>query len=211
MASHGERRALLDKMGVAWQQPWIEVMRPYAVTGIGTAGALAAAGAAPDLVEFSRCGLLDYDDVFVHQRDALASVLSGRNLAVTAGTGSGKTESFLLPVISSILSESSEWSGMSTPGAPWWRSEQDAWTPQRADETGRLSGIRALVLYPMNALVEDQLVRLRKALDSEAARCVARRESWWTSHLLRSLHRQDAGSRVPDEHERGHAVTSLSA
>ncbi len=35
---------------------------------------------------------------------------------------------------------------------------------------GRRNRIRALVLYPMNALVEDQLVRLRRALDSPAAR-----------------------------------------
>src|SRR5205823_1348369 len=50
------------------------------------------------------------------------------------------------------------------------RSEQDTWTPQRTKEDGRPSGIRALVLYPMNALVEDQLVRMRRALDSDAAR-----------------------------------------
>ena len=30
--------------------------------------------------------------------------------------------------------------------------------------------VRALVLYPMNALVEDQLSRLRRALDSPEAR-----------------------------------------
>ena len=33
---------------------------------------------------------------------------------------------------------------------------------------GRPKAVRALILYPMNALVEDQLVRLRKALDSFA-------------------------------------------
>jgi ATP-dependent helicase YprA (DUF1998 family) len=86
-----ERRALLDRMGVAWQQPWVEVIRPYAVTGLGSVDAVRAAGASDDLVEFSRCGLLDYNDVFIHQRDALASSLAGRNVAVTAGTGSGKT------------------------------------------------------------------------------------------------------------------------
>src|SRR5262249_42024155 len=39
----------------------------------------------------------------------------------------------------------------------------------RAGQT-RPSAVRALILYPMNALVEDQMVRLRKALDSRAAR-----------------------------------------
>ena len=41
--------------------------------------------------------------------------------------------------------------------------------------SGRVSlaamrAVRALILYPMNALVEDQLQRLRKALDSDAVR-----------------------------------------
>lgn len=47
---------------------------------------------------------------------------------------------------------------------PWW----DTGTKQamlRAGEKGRAAAMRALVLYPMNALVEDQLVRLRRILD----------------------------------------------
>jgi ATP-dependent helicase YprA (DUF1998 family) len=165
-----ERRSLVDKAGGAWQEPWVEVLRPYATTGLGLEAALDDAGASADLKQFARCGLLDFDDVFVHQRDALRSASAGRNLAVTAGTGSGKTESFLLPVISAILDESSRWSGTSAAGHAWWRSEQDDWSPQRGAESGRQPGIRALVLYPMNALVEDQLVRLRRALDSDPAR-----------------------------------------
>lgn len=165
-----ERRALLDRAAAAWQEPWVEVLRPYALTGSGASAALQSAGAPESLIEFARCGLLDFDDVFTHQRDALASVITGQNVAVTAGTGSGKTESFLLPLISSLLTESTEWEGSSPTGSEWWRSAQDTWTPQRAKETGRLPGMRALVLYPMNALVEDQLVRLRRALDSAQAR-----------------------------------------
>jgi hypothetical protein len=41
--------------------------------------------------------------------------------------------------------------------------------PQRSHEN-RDAAVRALILYPMNALVEDQLTRLRRALDSEEAR-----------------------------------------
>lgn len=165
-----ERRLLLDRPGGAWQQPWVEVLRPYAVTGVGAERALADAGAPHDLLEFARCGLLDFDDVFIHQRDALASITAGRNVAVTAGTGSGKTESFLLPAVAAMLRESGDWSGSSPDGPAWWRSAQNTWVPQRAGESGRLPGMRALVLYPMNALVEDQLVRLRRSLDSDPAR-----------------------------------------
>lgn len=165
-----ERRALLDRPGAQWQEPWLEVLRPYALTGVGARKALEQAGAPPELLEFSRQGLLDFNDIFTHQRDALASAMAGRNLAVTAGTGSGKTESFLLPLVASLLRESQGWTGSSPKGRTWWKSEQDTWSPQRASEDGRLAGMRALVLYPMNALVEDQLVRLRRALDSSDAR-----------------------------------------
>jgi hypothetical protein len=50
--------------------------------------------------------------------------------------------------------------------------------PQRAHENAsvRPAAVRALVLYPLNALVEDQLIRLREALDSTVARM------WLDSH-----------------------------
>jgi ATP-dependent helicase YprA (DUF1998 family) len=73
-----------------------------------------------------------------HQEQALRKAAAGRNLVVATGTGSGKTESFLLPVLSALTSE------------------------QRAGTLG--PGVRALLLYPMNALANDQLRRLRRLL-----------------------------------------------
>lgn len=75
---------------------------------------------------------------YSHQVSALHQIGLGRNVLVATGTGSGKTESFLLPVLNSILSESPE-------------------------EAAR-PGVRALLLYPMNALANDQLKRLRSLL-----------------------------------------------
>jgi len=68
-----------------------------------------------------------------HQEHALraASGDPGGAVMVSAGTGAGKTESFLLPLVDRL-----------------WSS------PRRG------SGIRALILYPMNALVRDQMDRL---------------------------------------------------
>lgn len=165
-----ERRELLDRDEVAWRLPWVEVIRDYALTGVGVDAALASTGAHPDLAAFARSGLLEYPDLYEHQRDSLASVVAGRHVAITAGTGSGKTEAFLLPVISALLAESTRWAGTSPQGAAWWRSEDGEWVAQRGGGIGRRPGVRALVLYPMNALVEDQLVRLRRALDSPEAR-----------------------------------------
>src|SRR5205823_5932455 len=41
--------------------------------------------------------------------------------------------------------------------------------PQRSHES-RPAAIRCIILYPMNALVEDQLRRLREGFDSPSAR-----------------------------------------
>lgn len=77
--------------------------------------------------------------LYVHQERAIENVAAGNNLIVATGTGSGKTESFLLPIIDHLL---------------------------REEEAGTLSqpGVRALLLYPMNALANDQLLRLRQLL-----------------------------------------------
>lgn len=74
-----------------------------------------------------------------HQEHAVRRAVSGRNLVVATGTGSGKTESFLLPILDHLAREASS----GTLGAP---------------------GVRALLLYPMNALANDQLKRLRALL-----------------------------------------------
>ncbi|MCC6386617.1 MAG: DEAD/DEAH box helicase [Dehalococcoidia bacterium] len=77
--------------------------------------------------------------LYMHQSKAAEHIVGrGRNLVVATGTGSGKTEAFLIPVIDALL------------------REQDA---------GTLGpGVRALLLYPMNALANDQLKRMRELL-----------------------------------------------
>ncbi|MEB8324542.1 DEAD/DEAH box helicase [Dietzia kunjamensis] len=76
--------------------------------------------------------------LYAHQEKAIRKVVAGRNVVVTTGTGSGKTESFLLPIFDHLMAE------------------------QAAGTLG--PGVRALLLYPMNALANDQLKRLRSLL-----------------------------------------------
>jgi len=76
-------------------------------------------------------------NLYGHQEQAIRSIVSGRTTLVSTGTGSGKTECFLYPIISKCLALRDE-------GVP--------------------SGIVAVLVYPMNALAEDQLLRLRGLL-----------------------------------------------
>ncbi len=73
--------------------------------------------------------------LYLHQERAIRKALRGRNLVISSGTSSGKTECFLIPTLNHLLREHRE---------------------------GKLGpGVRALLLYPMNALANDQLRRLR--------------------------------------------------
>ncbi len=80
--------------------------------------------------------------LYPHQRKSLEAYVEGKHVMVATGTGSGKTESFLLPILAH-LHESAR------------REKSDQPAP---------SAIRCLILYPMNALVADQLGRIRHML-----------------------------------------------
>jgi len=80
--------------------------------------------------------------LYPHQRKSLEAYVEGKHVMVATGTGSGKTESFLLPILAH-LHESAR------------REKSDQPLP---------SAIRCLILYPMNALVADQLGRIRHML-----------------------------------------------
>lgn len=77
--------------------------------------------------------------LYVHQVEAINKIsIEKRNTVITTGTGSGKTECFLIPVLNELLKEK---------------------------ELGTLdSGVRAILIYPMNALANDQMKRLRQIL-----------------------------------------------
>ncbi|ANL51568.1 DEAD/DEAH box helicase [Rhizobium phaseoli] len=90
---------------------------------------------------------------------------------VTSGTGSGKTESFMLPILAQLAKEATTWPAPHKPYDDDWLDPKKSFQLHRRNEHGgRPKAVRALVLYPLNALVEDQMVRLRKAVDSPEAR-----------------------------------------
>lgn len=81
--------------------------------------------------------LAPYPNLYGHQQTAISHIANGKTTLVSTGTGSGKTECFLYPIISHCL---------------------------RLRDQGSNAGIAAVLIYPMNALAEDQLGRLRELL-----------------------------------------------
>lgn len=139
-----QRKELLDRPGVIHQIPYVESTPRYqsgerfaAIKGLPE-GALKAYA-----IISSSDGTLPallYDPPYKHQSDAIRhSLVDGKNLLVMTGTGSGKTEAFLLPILGKFAREA--------------QTNPLAFRDQTA--------MRALILYPMNALVNDQLGRLR--------------------------------------------------
>jgi DEAD/DEAH box helicase domain-containing protein len=168
-----ERRRLLEERGHLFTDVLLEPVVPYEST-IKLSDAVAEAGLSKEVTE--RVGKALYGSftppgapymIRNHQADALVHSLrpgtaNGRNVVVTSGTGSGKTEAFLLPIFARLVEESLAWPGQS-PVVKWWENTPTPWKDLRSNET-RPKALRSLILYPTNALVEDQITRLRRAV-----------------------------------------------
>lgn len=161
------RREVLSQPEALCQPPLIESMPVYTPSDHTLASAGEALGY-PNLGQLAGPLLPPEVKLHQHQWAALQAVLSqGQDLLITTGTGSGKTESFLLPILASLSAECQRWAApRKTRSEHWWQHPQGVWSPENAQfsQMERPAGIRALVLYPLNALVEDQLRRLRRTL-----------------------------------------------
>jgi len=169
-----ERRALFQEEGAISREPILETLMPYP-EGPSIEEACAKVGLSSHIADELGRLIFKSDRRFrlrEHQAESLHIALSHegggvRNPVVTSGTGSGKTECFLLPIFARLLAESENWA-KPIAVARWWSSDKtptSRWSPMcPADLSQRQSAVRSILLYPTNALVEDQVSRLRRAI-----------------------------------------------
>ena len=170
-----ERRAILDTDGVMSREPLIEAVPQYPSI-VPIEDACSRAGLNPFVAKHLGevvFGTTSAVKLRLHQAQSLETAIGGnegghRNVVVTSGTGSGKTESFLLPLIASLMQERFAGPGAGTLHRWWQRGiakDETQWRHSRASIVGIAPAMRALILYPTNALVEDQISRLRQAAE----------------------------------------------
>ncbi len=125
--------------GDQWPEPWLS-LNPTFETG-GTVSELVKAGMlSPECERIFRVkGHIS--DVGArpitfhrHQRDAIEVSATGKSYVLTTGTGSGKSLAYIVPIVNQVLNQP------------------------------RTPGVKAIVVYPMNALANSQRGELEKFL-----------------------------------------------
>ena len=147
---------LLAEGNALSREPFLEGVQPFRT--VGTLRDMVKAG----WLRAEVAELLPADrPLFRHQWEAVERFLrGGENLVAASGTGSGKTESFLVPLLHRLVSETRE---------------------QRARD-----GVRVILLYPLNALVNDQVKRLLSVLLRQQVGVAPLRFGFYTSRTERT-------------------------
>lgn len=136
-----ERKQLMEE-GTVFTEPWIEGTPRYK-SGKGFNELNVDNCVKSILKELQNIGLVF--PPYEHQFKSLESFFSeNKNLVISSGTGSGKTEIFLFSLIGMLAKEANR--GISN----------------------KMRAVRTIVLYPMNALVSDQLARVRRLLGNDS-------------------------------------------
>ena len=133
-------REELSKEGVLYREPYIESTPAYVQVETGFSNAAIDDWMKSFFHDLADNGLGVYSTPFKHQISALEAWANNKDVFVSTGTGSGKTECFMWPLVAKLAEEA---------------KNSDSWNQR---------GVRAMIMYPMNALVSDQLGRLRKMI-----------------------------------------------
>lgn len=133
---------VMDEEGLLYREPFIESSPAYQSVLNGIEKETSLPRWLKDFfVGLSKANLGVFPAPFSHQIEALEQSFQGQDLFVSTGTGSGKTECFMWPLLAKLVSEAHD-----------------------SPKTWQQRGIRTIIMYPMNALVSDQVSRLRRLI-----------------------------------------------
>jgi superfamily II DNA/RNA helicase/very-short-patch-repair endonuclease len=129
--------------GRYWPSPLIQV-NPFFVSGQNVEQLVADRVLHPECAHIFRFGKIAGKSgvpasLHKHQQDAISRCQAGESYVLTTGTGSGKSLSYFIPIFDSILKQKA---------------------------LGAKKGIKAIIIYPMNALANSQCEELEKFLAS---------------------------------------------
>lgn len=131
----------IDDEGLLYQKPFIESSPAYVTVPNGIEKASIPPWLKDYFLQLAEAGIGVFPSPFAHQISALEAATRGEDLFVATGTGSGKTECFMWPLLAKIATEA--------------KCSKESWAKR---------GVRAIIMYPMNALVSDQVGRLRRMI-----------------------------------------------
>ncbi|WP_344325753.1 DEAD/DEAH box helicase [Streptomyces macrosporus] len=129
--------------GDQWPDPWLSLNPSFAPGGTVDDLADDLGLLHPECKRIFRTGKEKPDAVVRpiafhrHQRDAIEAARSGGSYVLTTGTGSGKSLGYIVPIVDRVL---------------------------RDKDAGAAPGIKAIIVYPMNALANSQMGELEKFL-----------------------------------------------
>ena len=123
----------LEEEGVLYKKPYIESSPAYVTVPNGIEKSKLDNWEKVFFKQLSDVNLGVFPSPFKHQIQALEAIKEGKDLFVSTGTGSGKTECFMWPLMLKLAKEA--------------KMSPDTWK-QRS--------VRAIIMYPMNALVSDR-------------------------------------------------------
>ncbi len=130
--------------GLLWPEAWLSLNPAFEPGGEITELAYGGPdGLHPGCADLFRIGGLPIR-LHRHQRDAVELARAGASYVVTTGTGSGKSLTYLVPIIDHVL------------------------------RVGTGGGIKAIIVYPMNALANSQYEALQRFIGSDPRVTVAR-------------------------------------
>lgn len=98
----------LDDEGLLYQKPFIESSPAYKSVKDGIQKAKIPDWMKKYFSDLSDAGVGVYPTPFVHQVQALENAVQGRDLFVSTGTGSGKTECFMWPLMAKLATEAKD-------------------------------------------------------------------------------------------------------